>query len=71
MSLREICHNVSSFTLTENQLRFVHAHFKSCDQSHEKTCFDFSNIFRALQGCAMSAKKWHNTKSSQEHGHKT
>ena len=39
-----------------NQLRFVYTHFKSCDQSLDKTPFDFSNIYGAMQSCAMNAK---------------
>ena len=32
-------------------------HFKSsCDQSLDKTSFDFSNIFHAVRSCAMNAK---------------
>ena len=37
-------------------LRFVYTHFKSCDQSLDKTIFDFSNIFHAMQSCAINAK---------------
>ena len=40
----------------QNRLRFVYTHFKSCDQSLDKTSFEFSNIFHAMQGCAMSTK---------------
>ena len=38
----------------QNQLRFVYTHFKSCDQSLDKTSSDFSNIFRGMQNCAMN-----------------
>ena len=40
----------------QNRLRFVCTHIKSCDQSLDKTSFDFSSIFRVMQTCAMSAK---------------
>ena len=40
----------------QNRLRFVYTHFKSRDQSFDKSSFDFSNIFHAMQSCAMSAK---------------
>ena len=40
----------------QNRLRFVYTHFKSCDQSLGKTSFDFSNIFHAMQSCAINAK---------------
>ena len=40
----------------QNQLRFVYTHFKSCDQSLDKTSFDFSDKFHAMQSCAMNAK---------------
>ena len=40
----------------QNRLRFIYTHFKSCDQSLDKTSFDFSNLFRAIQSCAMNAK---------------
>ena len=40
----------------QNWLRFVCKHFKSGDQSLEKTSFDFPNIFRAMQSCAMNVK---------------
>ena len=39
----------------QNRLRFVYTHFKSCDQFCDKTSFDFSYIFRAMQSCARSA----------------
>ena len=39
-----------------NRVRFVYTYFKSCDQSLDKTSFDFSNIFHAMQICAMNAK---------------
>ena len=35
---------------------FAYTHFKSSDQSLDKTSFDLSNIFRAMQSCAMSGK---------------
>ena len=40
----------------QNRLRFVYTHFKSCDQPLDKTSFELSNIFRAMQNCAMIAK---------------
>ena len=40
----------------QNRLKFVYTHFKSCDQSLDKTPVDFSNIFHAIQSCAMNAK---------------
>ena len=40
----------------QKRLRFVYTHFKSCDQSLDKTPFDFCNIFRAMQSWAMNAK---------------
>ena len=40
----------------QNRLRFVYNHFKSCDQSVDKTSLDFSNIFRAMQSCTMNAR---------------
>ena len=40
----------------QNQLRFVYTHFKSYDQSLDKTSFDFSDKFHAMQCCAMNAK---------------
>ena len=40
----------------QNRLRFVYTHFKSCDESLDKTSFDFSNKFHATQSCAMNAK---------------
>ena len=41
----------------QNRLkRFVYTHFKSCDQSLDKTSFDLSSIFRAMQSYAMCAK---------------
>ena len=40
----------------QNRLRSVYTHFKSCDESLDKTSFDFSDIFRTLQSCAMNAK---------------
>ena len=33
----------------QNRLRFVYAHFKSCDLSLDQTSFDFTNIFRIKQ----------------------
>ena len=41
---------------SQNQLRFVYTHFKSCGQSLDKTSSDFSDIFHAMQSCAMNAK---------------
>ena len=41
---------------TQNRLKFVYTHFKSCDQCLDKTSFDFSDIFRAMQSCTMNAK---------------
>ena len=38
-----------------DSLRFVYTHFKSCDQSLDKTSFDVSNIFHAMQSCATNA----------------
>ena len=35
--------------------KVFYTHFKSCDQSLDKTSCDFSNIFRAMQSCVMSA----------------
>ena len=40
----------------QNWLGFVYTHFKLCDQSLDKTSFEFSNIVHAMQSCAMSAK---------------
>ena len=40
----------------QNRLRVVCTHFKSCDESLDKTSFDFSDIFRTMQSCAMNAK---------------
>ena len=40
----------------QNRLRFDYTHFKSCDESLDKTSFDFSDIFRTVQSCAMNAK---------------
>ena len=40
----------------QSQLTFVDTHFKSCDPFLDKTSFDFSNIFRAMQSCARSVK---------------
>ena len=40
----------------QNRLRFVYTHFKSCDQSFDKTYFDFSDKFHAMQNCAMNTK---------------
>ena len=40
----------------QNWLRFVYNDFKSCDQSLDKTSLEFSNIFHAMQSCAMNAK---------------
>ena len=39
-----------------NRLRFVYTHFKSCDESLDKTSFDFSDIFHTMQSRAMNAK---------------
>ena len=39
-----------------NRLRFVYTHFKSCDQSLDKTPFGFSNILHAMQSCAMNTR---------------
>ena len=44
------------YTNRQNRLRFVYTHFKSCDQSLDKTSFEFSNIFHAMQSCAMNTK---------------
>ena len=46
----------SLFGNRQNRLRFVYTHFKSCDESLDKTSFDFSDIFRVMQSCAMNAK---------------
>ena len=51
----ECFHNFFVFN-GRNRLRFVYTHFKSCDQSLDKISFDFSNIFRAMQSCAMCVK---------------
>ena len=40
----------------QHRLRFVYTHFKSCDQSLDKTSLDFSNMFHVMQSCAMNAK---------------
>ena len=40
----------------QNRPRFVYTHFKSRDQPLDKSSFDFSNIFQAMQSCAMCAK---------------
>ena len=40
----------------QNGLRFVHTHFKSCDQSLDKTPFDFTTTLRTMQSCAMNTK---------------
>ena len=40
----------------QNRLSFDYTHFKSSDQSLDKTSFDFSDKFHALQSCAMNAK---------------
>ena len=40
----------------QNPPRFVYTHFKSGNQSLDKTPFDFSNIFCAMQSFATSAK---------------
>ena len=40
----------------QNRLTIVYTHFKSCDQSLDKTFFDFPNILRARQSCATNAK---------------
>ena len=40
----------------QNRPRFVYTHFKSSDQSIDKTSFAVSNIFRAMRSCVMSAK---------------
>ena len=37
-------------------LRFIYTHFKSCDQSLDKTSFELANIFHAMQSYAMNAK---------------
>ena len=37
---------------------FVYIHFKSFDQFLDKTPFDFSNIFCAMESCAMSTKSY-------------
>ena len=39
-----------------NRLRFVSTRFKSCGRSRDKTSFDFSDKFHAMQCCAMNAK---------------
>ena len=50
------CYSSRHWRHRQNRLRFVYTHFKSCDQSLDKTSFEFSNIFHAMQSCAMSAK---------------
>ena len=45
-----------SFRNGQNRLRFVYTHFGSCDESLDKTSFDFSEVFRTMQSCAMNAK---------------
>ena len=35
--------------------KIVYIHFKSCDQSFDKSSFDMSSIFRAMQSRAMKA----------------
>ena len=40
----------------QNRLRFIYTHFKSCDQPLDKTSFDCSDKFHAMQNCAMNAK---------------
>ena len=42
--------------IRQNRSRFIYTHFKSCDQSLDKTSFDFSDIFRAMQSFSMSTK---------------
>ena len=39
----------------QNRLRFVYTHFKSCDQSLDKTSLDFSYIFLSMKSRALSA----------------
>ena len=55
----------------ERNIRFVYTHFKSCDQSLDTTSFDFFNVVRVIQNCAMNVKEWHNTKNAQEDCHMT
>ena len=40
----------------QNRLRFAYIYFKSRDQFLNKTSFDFSNVFHAMQSCAMGAE---------------
>ena len=40
----------------QNRIRFVHTNFRSCNQSLDKTSFDFSNILHAMQSCAMNTR---------------
>ena len=47
---------MNQLSYRQNRLRFVYTHFKSCDESLDKTSFDFSDIFRTKQSCAMNAK---------------
>ena len=49
-------YNLASQPDRQNRLRFVYTHFKSCGQSLDKTSFDFSDKFHAMQSCAMNAK---------------
>ena len=49
VSLIKLCNRKSWLT-------FVYTQSKSCDHSLDKTSFDFSNIFRAMQSSDMSGK---------------
>ena len=40
----------------QKQVKVIYSHLKSRDQSLDKISFDFSNISRSMQSCAMRPK---------------